>query len=971
MHNGTKSPSPAHLPSKAPADPGTSWSCEEEDSLDIANRWWEQAEVTLTVPDDNVHWVGSEQSDPDHVDWPILGVAEADVAAGVDAPPVDGATCMHVDFSQASSLSTQAAAPADATVERTPTDTSETEPVDLCREHCKAIIAAVSISLFWCILFGSIYIASTSFESPSCNDIGRARRSCHPCGVGTNFLPVFGEFEKSWPKAVQATLYFIGLFWVFLGVGLVCDQFMAAIERITSAERIIWLHVRSGTDHMIRRKVWNSTMANLTLMALGSSAPEIMLNTVEVCSSGFFSGELGPATIVGSAAFNLLIISAVCISAFPGGDSRTIASIDVFMLTATFSLAAYFWMYLVLKQISPDRVQLWEAVVTLLLLPLMIVCAFIADKGWYKKCLRRRKDEDALQHDIQNLRSWMTSEFSRHPSFNKNNISKMVEVKKVEPKRIARSQTRKMCKMGFGDVSQAVKVSRESLRHRGRISESGSSEEHPPCPRSSANDLDTSDCSIGKPDNQKVVSTISTPDSCPEPPGHEEINNLTLNDNRLTTQTATSSHDKGVKNRTLTGLSNRGTLQSKQSARTGFESGHGLSLEAAGTFCFVAPEVGTIPGCRVLLGVRRAGQCQTVSSCRYRTVADSAEPGRDFIADEGIVTFQAQEKVKSFEVQIQKASAHANYPVAFDVELFEPSPAHIQFEGGNASTSCSVFIRRTDDRSVRKGWLDAAFSNQGEDGEPWRWGIWADQIKAACYCSEPEEQAQASVGDWIHHCASLPFKIIFGTLIPPPGLCGGWPCFCLALFMIGLVTAIVGDIGSLLGCAVSIPGDITAITLVALGTSLPDTFASKIAAQEEDTADNSVGNITGSNSVNVFLGLGLPWTIAAIFWHFEGITPSWEERIYNKKTYKEQFIERYPQGGFIVPAGSLGFSVLIFFICAVICISLLMYRRFKYRSELGGPRRTQLQHSIFLVFLWCGYIAASAVNSVGNLNLLD
>lgn len=53
--------------------------------------------------------------------------------------------------------------------------------------------------------------------------------------------------------------------------------------------------------------------------------------------------------------------------------------------------------------------------------------------------------------------------------------------------------------------------------------------------------------------------------------------------------------------------------------------------------------------------------------------------------------------------------------------------------------------------------------------------------------------------------------------------------------------------------------------MVALGTSLPDTFASRTAALREEAADNSIGNITGSNSVNVFLGLGLPWLIAAIY----------------------------------------------------------------------------------------------------------
>ena len=50
-----------------------------------------------------------------------------------------------------------------------------------------------------------------------------------------------------------------------------------------------------------------------------------------------------------------------------------------------------------------------------------------------------------------------------------------------------------------------------------------------------------------------------------------------------------------------------------------------------------------------------------------------------------------------------------------------------------------------------------------------------------------------------------------------------------------------------------------------MGTSLPDLFASKTAAVQERHADNSVGNVTGSNSVNVFLGLGLPWSIAAIY----------------------------------------------------------------------------------------------------------
>ena len=110
------------------------------------------------------------------------------------------------------------------------------------------------------------------------------------------------------------------------------------------------------------------------------------------------------------------------------------------------------------------------------------------------------------------------------------------------------------------------------------------------------------------------------------------------------------------------------------------------------------------------------------------------------------------------------------------------------------------------------------------------------------------------------------FQIIF-ALVPPPSIWGGWLAFFVALAMIGLLTAVVGDLAAIFGCLVGLKDSVTAITFVALGTSLPDLFASKQAAIQEKYADNSIGNVTGSNSVNVFLGLGLPWMIAAIYWN--------------------------------------------------------------------------------------------------------
>jgi Ca2+/Na+ antiporter len=86
---------------------------------------------------------------------------------------------------------------------------------------------------------------------------------------------------------------------------------------------VIPLYPKDGKEvHYTSVPVWNATVANLTLMALGSSAPEILLSVIETVKDlDAIPGELGPSTIVGSAAFNLLVISAVSIVAVGGEDN--------------------------------------------------------------------------------------------------------------------------------------------------------------------------------------------------------------------------------------------------------------------------------------------------------------------------------------------------------------------------------------------------------------------------------------------------------------------------------------------------------------------------------------------------------------------------------------------------------------------------------------------------------------------------
>ena len=202
------------------------------------------------------------------------------------------------------------------------------------------------------------------------------------CGskVGTIIFPfVFEAYYFS--RQARAVFYLLLLVYTFMGVAIVADTFMCAIEEITSKTRKIKVSTENGELEEIEVKVWNDTIANLTLMALGSSAPEIIISVIDIIVSNFEAGGLGPGTIVGSAAFNLFIIISLCIYAIPEGETRRIKRLGVYSTTAFFSIFAYGWIYFIVKGgHSPDTIELWEAVTTLLFFPLLVSIAFLMDK---------------------------------------------------------------------------------------------------------------------------------------------------------------------------------------------------------------------------------------------------------------------------------------------------------------------------------------------------------------------------------------------------------------------------------------------------------------------------------------------------------------------------------------------------------------------------------------------------------------
>merc|ERR1719329_638599 len=401
-----------------------------------------------------------------------------------------------------------------------------------------------------------------------------------------------------------------------------------------------------------------------------------------------------------------------------------------------------------------------------------------------------------------------------------------------------------------------------------------------------------------------------------------------------------------------------------------------LNDDMPGTLCVDAEEVFCNEGSTVMVGIARThGSCGSIT-CSYATQPGTACANRDYTPIEGTLVFEDGQVHQTLSIDILKSKDHEfEVDERFKLVLSEPSQG-VKFDestdGGADSAICEVVVLA----NRPQPWLTRCLQEWGNH-DKWKEHIqdYRDQFTSALCCNGSfEDQQGAGISDWFFHCLSLTWKFIF-AVVPPPAIGGGWVAFIAALAMIGLVTAIVGDMAGQLGCVMSIPDDITAITLVALGTSLPDTFASKAAAQQDENADNSIGNVTGSNSVNVFLGLGLPWTMAAFFWEpmsTTGVTDEWLSHEFKGKTFEALFGEGgeladySAGGGFMVPAGSLGFSVTVFTCCALICIGMLVVRRQLYGGELGGPGSSQRRDSGIMTILWGVYIVASIANSLGQ-----
>ncbi|CAI9724447.1 calcium exchanger 1-like isoform X3 [Octopus vulgaris] len=812
-------------------------------------------------------------------------------------------------------------------------------------------------------------------------------------------------------KVARAIIYFVLMVYLFLGVSIIADRFMASIEVITSKEKDVTVKKPDGTTTIVSVRIWNETVSNLTLMALGSSAPEIMLSVIEICGNNFKAGDLGPSTIVGSAAFNLFIITALCIEVIPNGESRSINHLSVFFITSIWSVFAYLWLYFILSVISYGIVEVWEAILTFLFFPATVVTAYVADRKLLNKFISKKyrasKQKGVVIQceglDIENADS-KANHLGEDVAF-KGLDSEETDVREFEQHRreyieILREMRKKNPTLDMKtleDMAEAEAVNRgPKSRAFYRIQ--------------ATRKLTGGGNIIKKAKTQTSMQLSSTTDQKPEDeitkvcfdPGHYTVmENVGTFYGTVTREGGDLSKTLYVDYKTEDGTANagsdyvyaEGTLvfypmeTHKQfpisiidddifeedehfyirlsNLRVGDSQGLFESGQAEAKAILANPFLATVmildddhPGIfqieekemyitessgEVEIRIIRTSGARGLVKVPFHSVDGTAVHGKDYELLDKEVCFDNDENEKFLRVRVfddeeyeknetffiwldepflvkkpDTDSAHSGSS-SENVQQEEDDPVLVELGKPRRGENIKITVHITEstefksvvDKLLKKANLSLVVSTSS-----WREQfIEAITVNAGDDDDDGEEEKLPSCMDYIMHFVCLFWKVLF-AFVPPTEYWGGWACFTVSISLIGVLTAFIGDFASHFGCTIGLKDAVTAVSFVALGTSVPDTFASKVAAVNDKYADSSIGNVTGSNAVNVFLGIGIAWSIAAIYHAANGSV-------------------------FRVHPGTLAFSVTVFCVFAFFTTLILVLRRHK---KVGGETIEYLYH---------------------------
>jgi len=123
----------------------------------------------------------------------------------------------------------------------------------------------------------------------------------------------------------------------------------------------------------------------------------------------------------------------------------------------------------------------------------------------------------------------------------------------------------------------------------------------------------------------------------------------------------------------------------------------------------------------------------------------------------------------------------------------------------------------------------------------------------------------------ILHIILYPFKLIIHLTIPDCRVPQATNDLTRAFIAMGMCIfwILIGSFAMVtslehLGRLMRIPNTVIGVTVSAAGTSLPNFVASQVAARQ-GLGNMAVSNAFGSNTFNIFIGLGLPWAIYTTF----------------------------------------------------------------------------------------------------------
>lgn len=503
--------------------------------------------------------------------------------------------------------------------------------------------------------------------------------------------------ETSLGNALRAFLYILGLAYCFIGLSAITARFFRSMESVVKqTRRVVERDPSTNSEYIRYEKVWNYTIADITLLAFGTSFPQISLATIDAIRNlgSLYAGGLGPGTLVGSAAFDLFPIHAVCVVVPKAGELKKISDVGVWLVELFWSFWAYIWLYIILEVWTPNVITLWEALLTVVQFGLLLIHAYAQDMRW------------------------------------------------------------------------------------------------------------------------PYLSLPLTRTTRPEEWVPEEA--------------ASCMHDS-----------------------------------------------------------------------KYTEILQVGEDEDKNIVD-----------IFSIHSRNELGSVYQNAPVTDQVDF---SNNHIDKE------------------------LISEYSHV--------FSLWKKQFVDALMLETRESRTHKNIYVWLARISwqllLAPWRLLF-AFVPPYLIAHGWIAFICSLMFISGIAYIVTELTDLISCVTGINAYVIAFTALASGTSWPDLVASKIAAERQTTADSAIANITCSNSVNIYVGIGIPWLI---------------DTTYNFIAYGEPLR--------IENAAGLSFSLLVFFSTSIGCIVVLVFRRLTLGAELGGPRLWAWVTCVYFMFLWIIFVVLSSLRVSG------